>query len=280
MNQNTNKSKSSNDKVATNKQQPSPPVPSETKQQSTPSVVDSTVAKSITQSDPIVSSVVGGVLNEGGDDSPIINQFNLEAQLQQQQLQQNHQLKQQQQQNPLISSLNLDNANILMLQQQLKLKQQQYQQQLSEENISAALQSKQFSDLAALTNQNSAVDPILLAAAAAASNPNSILLNKLANANPQMALDNLHTLQQQLSSSQQQQQQQNMDPKRGAVHIDHPDADKWFYLDPQNQIQGSFSSEQMAGWFAAGYFTLNLMIKRGCDEKFLPLGKFIMEDKN
>lgn len=64
----------------------------------------------------------------------------------------------------------------------------------------------------------------------------------------------------------------NSDPKLGAVSMDHPDAERWFYLDPQNQIQGSFSSEQMAGWFAAGYFTLNLMIKRGCDDKFLPLG--------
>ena len=62
------------------------------------------------------------------------------------------------------------------------------------------------------------------------------------------------------------------DPKRGAVASDHPDADRWFYLDPQNQIQGSFSSEQMAGWFAAGYFRLDLMIKRGRDEKFTPLG--------
>ena len=64
-----------------------------------------------------------------------------------------------------------------------------------------------------------------------------------------------------------------MDPKQGAVPLDHPEAERWFYLDPQNQIQGSFSSEQMAGWFTAGYFSMNLMIKRGCDEKFLPLGK-------
>jgi hypothetical protein len=63
-----------------------------------------------------------------------------------------------------------------------------------------------------------------------------------------------------------------LDPKLGAVSLDHPDAESWFYLDPQNQIQGSFSSEQMAGWFTAGYFTLSLMVKRGCDDKFLPLG--------
>jgi PERQ amino acid-rich with GYF domain-containing protein len=75
-----------------------------------------------------------------------------------------------------------------------------------------------------------------------------------------------------LSSIQQQQTVTNMDPKLGAVSFDHPDADKWFYLDPQNEIQGPFTAEQMAGWFAAGYFSLSLMIKRGCDEKFVPLG--------
>ncbi len=87
-------------------------------------------------------------------------------------------------------------------------------------------------------------------------------------------------LQQQQQQKQQQQHEKtaspalitNTDPKLGAVSLDHPEAYQWFYLDPQNQIQGAFSAEQMAGWLAAGYFTLNLMIKRGCDDKFLPLG--------
>ncbi len=64
----------------------------------------------------------------------------------------------------------------------------------------------------------------------------------------------------------------SLDVKCGPVPLNHPDAEKWLYLDPQNQIQGTFTSEEMAGWFAAGYFTLNLMIRRGCDEQFLPLG--------
>lgn len=59
----------------------------------------------------------------------------------------------------------------------------------------------------------------------------------------------------------------------GSVAIDHPDADKWFYLDPQNNVQGPFNSEQMAAWCAAGYFSLNLQMKRGSDEKFVPFGK-------
>ena len=88
---------------------------------------------------------------------------------------------------------------------------------------------------------------------------------------------------------QQQQQQQhfnslklnneNNDAKKGAVNLNHPDADKWLYLDPQNQIQGTFTSEEMAAWFAAGYFTLNLMIKRGCDDQFLPLGNIFSNFK-
>jgi hypothetical protein len=64
----------------------------------------------------------------------------------------------------------------------------------------------------------------------------------------------------------------NDDPNIGAVPIDHPDADNWFYLDPQDQVQGPFSADQMASWFVAGYFSLNLTIKRGRDDKFVPLG--------
>ena len=113
------------------------------------------------------------------------------------------------------------------------------------------------------------------------------LLNKTNPTQLASSLENLKTIhqtliqnndflnQQQVVQQQQQQQvqHQSVDPKLSAVSLDHPDADRWFYLDPQNQIQGAFSSEQMAGWFTAGYFNLNLMIKRGCDEKFLPLGK-------
>ena len=86
-----------------------------------------------------------------------------------------------------------------------------------------------------------------------------------------------NALKQMLQQHLQQQQQQvpqivNQDPKIGAVPVDHPEAGHWFYMDPQNQIQGAFSSEQMSGWLSAGYFTEFLMIKRGCDDKFLPLG--------
>ena len=32
----------------------------------------------------------------------------------------------------------------------------------------------------------------------------------------------------------------------------------------------------MLQWFSAGYFTMNLQVKRGCDDKFQPLGEFFM----
>ncbi|RNA41212.1 PERQ amino acid-rich with GYF domain-containing 1 isoform X1 [Brachionus plicatilis] len=51
--------------------------------------------------------------------------------------------------------------------------------------------------------------------------------------------------------------------------------DKWFYLDSHSKTQGPFSSEQMANWLASGYFSMNLMVKRGCDDKFVPLGLIV-----
>ncbi|KAG8538397.1 hypothetical protein GDO81_022727 [Engystomops pustulosus] len=50
---------------------------------------------------------------------------------------------------------------------------------------------------------------------------------------------------------------------------------KWFYKDPQGEIQGPFSTQEMAEWCQAGYFTMSLLVKRGCDEGFQPLGEVI-----
>nr|XP_060624087.1 GRB10-interacting GYF protein 2 isoform X3 [Anolis sagrei ordinatus] len=53
----------------------------------------------------------------------------------------------------------------------------------------------------------------------------------------------------------------------------HPEAlQKWFYKDPQGEIQGPFSNQEMTEWFQAGYFTMSLLVKRACDENFQPLG--------
>ncbi|KAA0723081.1 GYF protein 1 PERQ amino acid-rich with [Triplophysa tibetana] len=60
-----------------------------------------------------------------------------------------------------------------------------------------------------------------------------------------------------------------------ALPLSHDSAMKWFYKDPQGEIQGPFTTVEMCEWFQAGYFTMNLLVKRGCDEGFQPLGEVI-----
>lgn len=38
---------------------------------------------------------------------------------------------------------------------------------------------------------------------------------------------------------------------------------------------GPFTTVEMCEWFQAGYFTMTLLVKRGCDEGFQPLGDVI-----
>ncbi|XP_070700721.1 GRB10-interacting GYF protein 2 isoform X2 [Pempheris klunzingeri] len=61
-------------------------------------------------------------------------------------------------------------------------------------------------------------------------------------------------------------------PKPAGLPLTHEAALKWFYKDPQGEIQGPFSNQEMTEWFQAGYFTMSLLVKRGCDEVFQPLG--------
>uniref|UniRef100_A0A671R607 PERQ amino acid-rich with GYF domain-containing protein 2 n=1 Tax=Sinocyclocheilus anshuiensis TaxID=1608454 RepID=A0A671R607_9TELE len=63
--------------------------------------------------------------------------------------------------------------------------------------------------------------------------------------------------------------------KPTALPITHEAAFKWFYKDPQGEIQGPFNNQEMSEWFQAGYFTMTLQVKRGCDEMFQPLGEMI-----
>ncbi|XP_040283838.1 GRB10-interacting GYF protein 2 isoform X2 [Bufo bufo] len=50
---------------------------------------------------------------------------------------------------------------------------------------------------------------------------------------------------------------------------------KWYYKDPQGEIQGPFSNREMAEWYQAGYFPMTLLLRRVCDETFQPLGDLI-----
>ncbi|CAF4255406.1 unnamed protein product [Rotaria socialis] len=47
--------------------------------------------------------------------------------------------------------------------------------------------------------------------------------------------------------------------QRTSANIDDK---QWYYKDPQSTVQGPFSSADMERWFAAGYFTVNLPVKR------------------
>ncbi|XP_019850193.1 PREDICTED: PERQ amino acid-rich with GYF domain-containing protein 2 [Amphimedon queenslandica] len=53
------------------------------------------------------------------------------------------------------------------------------------------------------------------------------------------------------------------------------DINQWYYQDPQGDTQGPFSSSEMCNWYQAGYFTLSLHVKRGCDMMMLPLGQIV-----
>ncbi|KAM4695189.1 GRB10-interacting GYF protein 2 isoform 2-T3 [Discoglossus pictus] len=50
---------------------------------------------------------------------------------------------------------------------------------------------------------------------------------------------------------------------------------KWYYKDPQGEIQGPFSNHEMSEWFQAGYFPMSLLLRRVCDEAFQPLADII-----
>ncbi|KAK5859988.1 hypothetical protein PBY51_021499 [Eleginops maclovinus] len=64
-------------------------------------------------------------------------------------------------------------------------------------------------------------------------------------------------------------------PKPAGLPLTNEAALKWFYKDPQGEIQGPFSNPEMTEWFQAGYFTMSLLVKRGCDEVFQALGDII-----
>ncbi|XP_060829689.1 GRB10-interacting GYF protein 2-like isoform X2 [Bombus pascuorum] len=48
--------------------------------------------------------------------------------------------------------------------------------------------------------------------------------------------------------------------------------EKWFYRDPQGEVQGPFLASEMTEWCKAGYFTAGLMVRRTCDERYSTLG--------
>jgi PERQ amino acid-rich with GYF domain-containing protein len=62
--------------------------------------------------------------------------------------------------------------------------------------------------------------------------------------------------------------------QRAPVIIDDK---QWFYQDPQNTVQGPFSSADMERWFAAGYFTILLPVKRLGETQFSTIQQLTKE---
>ena len=74
-------------------------------------------------------------------------------------------------------------------------------------------------------------------------------------------------------TEQHQQQRQALQTK--ATHPGDTDGSRWFYRDPQGEIQGPFSSSEMMEWYSAGYFEMNLLVRRSGSERFSQLGYLI-----
>lgn len=55
------------------------------------------------------------------------------------------------------------------------------------------------------------------------------------------------------------------------------DDKQWFYRDPQNTVQGPFSAADMERWFAAGYFTTSLPVKRFGEAQFSTIQQLFKE---
>jgi hypothetical protein len=62
--------------------------------------------------------------------------------------------------------------------------------------------------------------------------------------------------------------------QRAPVIIDDK---QWFYRDPQNTVQGPFSAADMERWFAAGYFTVHLPVKRLGETQFSTIQQLTKE---
>lgn len=66
----------------------------------------------------------------------------------------------------------------------------------------------------------------------------------------------------------------NQQPPINNMGIQLPLTDQWYYEDPNNTIQGPFSSQEMFYWYRAGFFNQTLMVRRGWETVMRPLGSY------
>lgn len=56
--------------------------------------------------------------------------------------------------------------------------------------------------------------------------------------------------------------------------------DKWWYKDPQGEVQGPFTAEDMSTWLLAGYFGADLLVRRGDSAGvFFMLGRLFVDEQ-
>ena len=68
-----------------------------------------------------------------------------------------------------------------------------------------------------------------------------------------------------------------MKPEPGTEQIPSVQQIQWFYLDPQGNEQGPFTSSDMLEWYEARYFPADLMLRRaGIDRRFTALNEISM----
>ena len=60
-----------------------------------------------------------------------------------------------------------------------------------------------------------------------------------------------------------------------ATKFDQRELSEFILLPLSLPPPGPFTTVEMCEWFQAGYFTMTLLVKRGCDEGFQPLGDVI-----
>lgn len=64
-------------------------------------------------------------------------------------------------------------------------------------------------------------------------------------------------------------------PNPNIIDANSATQEKWYYRDPQGEVQGPFLASEMAEWWKQGYFSSNLLIRRTYDERYATLGDLV-----
>lgn len=57
-------------------------------------------------------------------------------------------------------------------------------------------------------------------------------------------------------------------------HSSQPSPTLWYYRDPSGHVRGPYDDATMAAWFSAGYFPIQIEVRRECDKVFSRISRF------